>query len=95
MSTGQHAHGVAHPNQQRLAVALEAVVVVVVVDHMVVTGVGMVAAVVAVVVVAPQGLKRPGLVTGHALTATTSVLPLGNALRHSCITTHLHTCVCC
>lgn len=76
MSTGQHALGAAHPNQQRLAAALEAVVV----DHTVVTGVGMVAAV-AAVVEALQGLKRPGLVTGHAPTATTSVLPLGNALR--------------
>lgn len=84
MSTGQHALGVAHPNRQRLAAALE--VVVVVVDHMVVTGVGM-AVVVVPVVVAPQGLKRPGLATGPAPTATTSVLPLGNALRHSYITT--------
>lgn len=88
MSTGQHALGVAHPNRLRLVAALEAVVVV---DHTVVTGVGMVA----VVVVAPQGLKRPALVTGHAPTATMSVLPLGNALRLTSRRTDTNTFVVC
>ena len=71
MSTGQHALGVTHPNQQRLVVALA----VVGVGTAATAGGGMVG----VAVAALQGQKRPGRVTGHAPAAITSVLPLGNA----------------
>lgn len=73
MSTGQHALGVTHPNQQRLVVALA----VVGVGTAATAGGGMVG--VGVAVAALQGQKRPGRVTGHAPAAITSVLPLGNA----------------
>ena len=80
MTTGPHAPGVTHPNQQRLVVALAVVGVV----RMAATA-GAVSVVVGAgaAVVAPQGQKRPGRVTGHAPTATTSVLRPGNAL-HKC-----------
>ena len=85
MPTGQHAPGVTHPNQQRLVVALAVVGVV----RMAATaGAGLVVEEAAVA--APQGQKRPGRVTGHAPTATTSVLPLGNAL-HQCYNPDKHT----
>ena len=71
MSTGQHALGVTHPNQQRLVVALA----VVGAGTAATAGGGMVVGAVA----ALQGQKRPGRVTGHARAAITSVLPLGNA----------------
>lgn len=76
MSTGQHALGATHPSRQRLVVALAVVGLVLMAAT---TGVGMVGVGLAVAGAAPQGQKKPGRVTGHAPTATTFVLPLGNA----------------
>ena len=74
-NSGHHAIDVAHPSQQMLEALVVAVVVVAMVVVTVVDLVGV------VVVAAPQGLKRHGLVTGPAPIATTSALPAGAHLH--------------